>query len=278
MEYPTRRRSVGSVGLATLLAATLAGCYASAAPPVPWDGARATASAVPLAAVEADPSEVVPQLSDLASGTVIATGSFNDRGVTGQINITANGADNGFDVTLTGMQPVPPAGSSLEFNALPAAASDGELQDGFSYYRYDLISQVPDQTFSTPSAGYGGFETNDPRFMRTAVIWVAPQGAPVGLGSVVATAALTWDLPHMGPGPEVDDHGAAEGAHGQAARADDGTPISYRIAAGDTAYGIAARFGITTGDLQWLNPDRFGGRLILADITLNLSRDSRGLR
>ena len=54
--------------------------------------------------------------------------------------------------------------------------------------------------------------------------------------------------------------------------------MSYRVAWGDTPKGITERFGITLRDLEWLNPDRLSGRLVLADITLNLSRESRGLR
>jgi len=278
MRQTRSRRLVGSIGVATLLAAIVTGCAASAAHPGSSNAASATASAVPTTAAGTDTAEQVPLLSDLAPGTLIATGEFSGRGTTGQIQIKANGEGHGFDVTLTDIQPIPPAGTSLELNALPPTASDLELQKGFSYYRYDPLSQVPDQTYSTPSTGYGGFETNDPRFMRTAVIWAAPPGAPIGLGSVVATAALTWDLPNMSPGPEVADHGSAEGARGQVALAADGTPLSYRIASNDTAKGIAARFGITTDDITWLNPDRAGGRLILADITINLSRESRGLR
>jgi hypothetical protein len=99
-----------------------------------------------------------------------------------------------------------------------------------------------------------------------------------GLGSVVATAALTWDLPNMKANSVVSDRGPAEGARCQVTVPDDGTPVNYRIASNDTAYGIAARFGITTDTLEWLNPDRFGERFILANITINLSSDSRGLR
>ena len=114
--------------------------------------------------------------------------------------------------------------------------------------------------------------------MRTAVIWAAPSGWPIGLGSVVATAPLTWDLPDMNPGLEVVDHGAAEGAYGQVGLAANGAPMSYASPGATRRMGITERFGITLRDLEWLNPDRLSGRLVLADITLNLSRETRGLR
>jgi len=263
--------------VATLLAAILTGCTAPAAHPGPSEVSNA-ATPAPTAIAEEDTVKKVPRLSDVAPGTVIATGEFNGEGTTGKIQIKANGADHGFDVTLTGLLPVPPTGTSLELNSLPSTASEWDLQHGFSYYRYDALSQESNQTFSTPSVDYGGFETNDPRFMRTAVIWAAPPGAPIGLGSVIATAALTWDLPNMTAGPTVTDHGSAEGARGQVSNGGDGTPVSYLIAPNDTENAIAARFGITPDDLEWLNPDRFGSRLNLANITINLSMDSRGLR
>ncbi|WP_344294826.1 LysM domain-containing protein [Agromyces neolithicus] len=222
--------------------------------------------------------EQAPRLSDLAPGTLIATGAFDDRGTTGRIEIRANGAASGFDVTLAGISPAPAAGMTLELNSLPPDSSDAELKSGFSYYRYDSLAQVSDQTFRVPSPGYGGFESNDPSYMRTAVIWAPAAGSDFGFDNVVSTAPLTWDLPDMNPGLEVVDHGAADGAAGQATLAADGAPIGYRVARGDTSAGIMARFGITMEDLEWLNPDRDRNRLVLADITLNLAPGSRGLR
>lgn len=281
MTRKSTRRWVRSIGVATVLAMITAGCAIAGAHSVAADPPSTPSSAVQVAGAEPVDTSVpkrMPGLSDLASGTLIATGEFGGRGTTGRIEIRTNGTDQGFDVALTGISPVPPGAASLELNALPPTASDSELQQGFSYYRYDPLQQVPEQSFSTPSAGYGGFESNDPTFMRTAVIWAAPPGWPIGLGSVVATAPLTWDLPDMNPGLEVVDHGAAEGAYGQVGLAADGAPMSYRVAWGDTPKGITERFGITLRDLEWLNPDRLSGRLVLADITLNLSRESRGLR
>jgi hypothetical protein len=274
MKRTRNGRFGGYVGVATLLAVAMTGCGVSPSRSVHADAA---ATAKPLATARTVTAEHLPRLSSLAPGTVIATGSFSG-GTTGRIEIKANGADHGFDVSLTGLYPAPAAGTSLELNAEPPTASDTAFKEGFSYYRYDPLGQVSDQTFSGPSAGYGGFETNDPRYLRTAVIWSAPSGTPIGLGSIVATAALTWDLPTMSPGPEIADHGPAEGARGKVVLADDGAPISYRIASSDTANGIATRFGITTDDLKWLNPDRYSGRLVLADITINLSRELRGIR
>lgn len=272
-------RLVGSIGIATLLAAILTGCVVAAVHPSPSVAASATARAAPSTSAGTPTAAPVPRLSDLAPGTLIATGEFRSPGAAGKIQIKANGFD-GFDVILTGLRPVPIAGTTIEFNALPSTASDRQLQYGFSYYRSEPLSQVPDQNFSIPGQAEGGFKADNPSYMRTAVIWAAPPGSPTGHGSVFATAALTWDLPTMKTVPKVADHGSAEGARGQVGLAGDGTPVSYRIVGNDTVGEISARFGITADDLQWLNPDRLGlaGGSILADSTINLSGDSRGLR
>lgn len=270
------RRWAQSVGVAMLLTATLAGCASGLTPPP--SGVDNAAAVESQESGEASAPDPLPRLSDLTVGTVIATGEFGGRGTTGRIEIRANGADHGFDVALIDISPAPAAGTSLELNALRSTASDEELQQGYSYYRYDPLAHASAQTFSTPGAGYGGFESNDPTYMRTAVIWAAVPGTPIGLGSVVATAPLKWDLPDMNPTLRVVDAGAANGANGQVGLAGDGTPITYQVARGDTSAGITERFGITTDGLEWLNPDRLPSRLILADITLNLARDQRGLR
>ncbi|GGI48289.1 hypothetical protein GCM10010932_29770 [Agromyces flavus] len=264
------------MGIAVVLLTSLVGCSATGPRTAPVDAVVGTSEARPEIASE--PTETRPRLSDLAPGTIVATGDFDSRGVTGRIEIKANGTDEGFDVALIGISPLPPVGTSLELNALPATATDAELQQGFSFYTYDALRGSADQTFSMPGAGYGGFETNDPSYMRTAVIWAAPPGAPIGLGSVVATAQLTWDLPDMNQGLELVDRGTADGARGAVTVGSDGTPSTYRVARGDTPEGITERFGITMEDLEWLNPDRLTTRLVLADLTINLSRDARGLR
>lgn len=283
VDASTRRR-IGLLGIALLVSAAAVGCTWLDDEPVSEAAATAASSsstATDDAAATGDSDlvdrERTPMLSDLAPGSVIATGAFSGE-ATGRIEIRANGSDRGFDVALAAVDPAPPPGASLELNALPSKASESDLRSGYSYYRYDPLEQARDQTFATPAPGYGGFETNDPSYMRTAIIWAAQPGASIGFGSIVATADLTWHLPDMNPGLDIVDHGSTDGARGAVTRADDGAPWSYLVAAGDTANGITTRFGITERDLEWLNPDRDRGRLILADVTLNLSRDTRGLR
>ena len=144
------RRLAGSIGIATLLAAILTGCAVVAVRASPSVAASATARAAPSTSTGTPTAAPVPRLSDLAPGTLIATGEFRSPGAAGKIQIKANGLDHGFDVILTGLRPVPVAGTTIEFNALPSTVSDTQLQDGFSYYRYEPLSQVPDQNFSTP--------------------------------------------------------------------------------------------------------------------------------
>ncbi|WP_430646507.1 LysM peptidoglycan-binding domain-containing protein [Agromyces sp. GXS1127] len=274
------RRWIAAFGLVAALAMAATGCSSrGVAPSTTVMTAPAEPSAEPADASPAveTSDERMPRLSDLRPGTVIATGEF-DRGAVGRIEILANGDDRGFDVRLSGLDPAPPQGASLELNAFEPTASDDELRGGYSYYRYDALAPASDQTLTTPGEGYGGFETNDPSYLRTAVVWQALDGTPIGLGSVVATAALTWSLPDMNPGlAEVADRGSTAGARGDVITVD-GRAQGYRVAYGDTASAVTARFGIDERDLEWLNPDRDRGRLLLADVTLNLSREARGLR
>lgn len=269
----TRTLSTALPLAGVLLAFTLAGCTASelATEPAPRNAVSTQAALTPT-------RTPLPSLSDLPIGTLIASGKFDDRGTTGRIEIRASGGDRGFEISLVDMSPVPAVGTSLELNSLPANAGEWDLGEAFSYYRYDPLEQTAEQTFTTPSAGYGGFETNDPTYMRSAVIWGPISGANIGLGSVVATAPLTWDLPNMNPGLLVVDNGYADGAHGSVSAAADGSPASYRIAAGDTPDGITSRFGITENELEWLNPDRDPNNLYDADAIINLSRENRGIR
>lgn len=88
---------------------------------------------------------------------------------------------------------------------------------------------------------------------------------------ILATAPLTWEQPIVRPWVDPVDSGSAEQANGTV----DGT--LYTTAAGDNFDAIAARFGITGPDLEWLNPIRTPGqtRQAYADQVLNLDPDDR---
>jgi len=267
----SRARQAISVSIAALVAIIVVGCAAGPDPdpsPTPRNAATSeTASPV------VPPPPSLPSLSDLPVGTVIATGTFDSRDVTGRIEIRSTERHNGMQITLSEVSPAPPEESTLELNSLPSSASDVEFAQAFSYFVYDVLQATSEQTLTTPGEGYGGFRTNDPGYLRTAVIY-----GTGGFGDVFATAALTWNLPNMNPSLQVTDAGKTEHARGAVTVAEDGTPLAYRVAAGDTLLAITARFGITGPQLGWLNPDRSASRLILADLTLNLSRENRGLR
>ncbi|MFD5863580.1 hypothetical protein ACFWGP_01380 [Agromyces sp. NPDC127015] len=280
MDRLTVRRALRSAATAAALAFMLTGCIPAAGDARPVTSAPPTDSAAAFGDAEHEPdAEAAPQsIAGLAPGTVLATGEFHDRGTSGAIELRANGTPSGFEVVLTGISPAPTAGMTLELNSEPSTATREVLKEGFSYYRYDPLATTADQAFRVPTPGTGGFVTNDPSYLRTAVLWAPAAGAERGFDEVVATAPLTWNLPDLNPGLRVVDHGAAEGATGEAVLDDDGTPLRYRIAAGDTSIGVTARFGVTVDDLRWLNPDRAGSKLLLADRWLNLSREDRGLR
>jgi hypothetical protein len=74
----------------------------------------------------------------------------------------------------------------------------------------------------------------------------------------IATAPLTWTLANPRPTLRPTDFGARSGARGIVTSAS-GIPASYLVAVDDTYADIAARFGISIDDLEYLNPDRAQG-------------------
>ncbi|NEN04715.1 LysM peptidoglycan-binding domain-containing protein [Diaminobutyricibacter tongyongensis] len=69
----------------------------------------------------------------------------------------------------------------------------------------------------------------------------------------IATAPLTWTLANPRPSLRPTDFGARSGARG-VVTSNSGVPASYLVAVDDTYTDIAARFGISIDDLEYLNP------------------------
>ena len=141
MKQGEPRPGVRLIGVAVLLATALTGCATDPQPPA-VETTPSVRSVAEADGAETTAPEPAPRLSDVAPGTIIASGAFEGRGATGRIEITANGSAHGFDVALTGVAPLPPEGATLELNSLPDTASDDELRSGFSYYRYEKLAAV----------------------------------------------------------------------------------------------------------------------------------------
>ena len=95
------------------------------------------------------------------------------------------------------------------------------------------------------------------------------------MASNVASAILDWKIPDMRPGLMIEDSGKTGGANGDVTLVD-GEPVTYTITRDDLLPEIAARFGVTVDDLNYLNPT---GSTSVPPLwtgdTINLSKDHR---
>jgi LysM repeat protein len=88
---------------------------------------------------------------------------------------------------------------------------------------------------------------------------------------------VTWSIPARKSNVHPVDGGARTGATGSVtATTPSGAPSRYRVAVGDTADLVAARFGIPSDYLVWLNDGRDvfdQRRQLYSGVTLNLDPD-----
>lgn len=138
-------------------------------------------------------------------------------------------------------------------------ASDPCIDTGV---RYGVGQVDPDlnPTFLGPGDAH---ETGDPTFLRTVYVGAnLGESSPTGLDgrpclvTIVASGPIAWI---EGPNrPWLDglaDDGPRTGARGAAVARADERAGTYGVVEADRAGDIAARFGITVDDLQYLNPN-----------------------
>jgi hypothetical protein len=89
-------------------------------------------------------------------------------------------------------------------------------------------------------------------FTSVLVIGFREVGSDGCTQPILATGELTWNQPVVRPWVDPVDSGPADGASGPV----DGS--LYTTAPGDIWSAVAARFGIDSDDLTWLNPIRAG--------------------
>jgi hypothetical protein len=164
---------------------------------------------------------------------------------------------------------------------LVTALADGDVtidQCGEPNVWADSFAVFPD---SSPTA-YAPFEatyySDDPSFFRHLLIVEPGRMGEACTQPILALATLEWEVPVTRPWIEVDDSGPVSGAQG-GVLVDGGRPLVYRTAAGDMWDAIAARFGLTSDDLTYLNPIRLGNSepgVAYADQLLNLDPTNRG--
>jgi len=215
-----------------LAAAGVAGCT-QAAPPV---------EPTPAASAAAPPA--------VAPGTVVATGSF-EGATTGRLQVIAV-AGRAFEVRLEGFSTARAAPYSLLLSPYPLTDSLTCLD----LFAFDL--GTPQGAEGTYPLGSMERWQGDPSFLDGAVLGQYIESDHLAndcMATIVARAPLTWTIPDLRPGLVVVDSGSTVGAMGPVAL-EAGEPATYTVAAHDILGEIAARFGITTHDLLYLNPAR----------------------
>jgi LysM repeat protein len=210
---------------------------------------------------------------------VMASGSFrsSDGTTSGQFEIT-NSAGR-FTLSVTHF-------TSTFTGELLISLSDADVAVGACGENLSLPIEFGDQIgryngglsedISGPNSGWG-----DPSFLVNLVVMKYPTAGVVHGGCaqpILALAPIAWRIPETHPNLVVHDTGVRNAAWGTAV-SKKGKPFSYLTHQGDTWSSIAARFGMTSSDLTWLNPVRHGGSKSNEAYTgqsLNLSPTNRG--
>jgi hypothetical protein len=94
--------------------------------------------------------------------------------------------------------------------------------------------------------------------------------------SKMGVADLSWTRPAAYLSVHAVDHGEAPAARG-VVHERGGHPVSYDVAPDDQLASVAARFGLTAGEVLYLNPRRTepSSTMLYADETLNLDTNDR---
>lgn len=259
------RTTTTAAATGTLLAALLlTGCTAFSGDdplPTPTGHAAPTTTATPRAAEGPDgTSQTVTDRQAVPAGTVVAeTDAVSRSGETAvHVRVVAN--DRGdFTAELSGYRTTQPQPMSLEFRrglAQPGDGWDGAALDRVAW----AADEQPPATVTLADAGAY------PDWVHSVVL--VPAASDSGddadrpwVGTVLGVGALQWSIPDPHPDLRVVAGAARPGAYGYAFDAADealtgttGTPVRYRVTRGDDRATVLERFGLTSDELDWLNP------------------------
>ncbi|WP_291046330.1 LysM domain-containing protein [Herbiconiux sp.] len=303
-----RLRAVALGGLVTASALVLLAACTSGAAPGDGTGAAATPPrtsasepADPVAGADADApgaagdaavaaASWVPE--PLPGNAVLATGTFEspDAAVTGNIAVVTDAA-RVVEIVLTdfALDPEVAAGAAPQMTLLSEPI--GEIgcydTDGYSFQPTPLTGDLEQRMTMGP---VDDVPTGDPSFLDQAVIYL-PVGPDLSAespeeprvdgcyGDTIAIADLEWLTPQ--DLPELADSGIRSGATGEVGTDADDALSVYVVSEGDSLGQIAARFGVSTEAVLYLNAGRIGPGGLLEDGTvyageaLNLSQAAR---
>ena len=219
-----------------------------------------TVAALLLAGCTLAPEPVVsptPTKAEIALPTpavgVVGSGDLNGM----PFDITWDGND----FALTGLAGMPEG--TLEVSSAQAVV--GECTPGYS-----LVFGLP---FPVPIPLATAEITRDVTFLNSVSLVGEYTNDCYGY-PVLSTAPIVWSMKPLYTDLVVVDSGDTGGARG-IVTLDGETPVSYQVNQGDVLQEIAARFGLTTDQLVWLNPHRSNQETVYKDETLNLSPSRR---
>lgn len=247
--------------IAPVLLVSLVGCGAFGPTPIQPDPVETGAAAEETPTPSAVPYPEAPD-------GVVATGNFESSAVatSGVITITKRGDKfilklDDFDTDFDGQM-------SFVLSDIPVTAT--MCGEGGHYQ----IARSLSGTTIVPALTVREV-TDDPSFLTTASVIQDPVGATINdcTSAFLGTATLDWTLPDLRPVLVLEDSGSRAGAHGVITKDGD-----YLTTSGDVWGEVAARFGITPDELEWLNPIRPTRKKGVAydDEVLNLSKSQRG--
>lgn len=231
---------------AAALALTLGGCAAvepgATAAPAPASSERAGATA--------SSSAVEP--AELPNGVI---GRATLVGADGSVAVSVEVSRSGDDLLEIRSLPAPGldlARTELLLAPRPLADDATCFDEGL---RYGLGTPVEGEPARWGVADLG---EGDPSFLDEAVLVRGPAEATAEtecFADIVARGPIEWTFTPLRTGLVASDAGATGGARGDAT-VEDGVPVAYTVARDDLIEEVAARLGITAGDLLYLNPDR----------------------
>ncbi len=224
---------------AVAVSVLLTGCVA-----VPGNEPSAAARAGVVATPTPQPWPALPR-------GVLATGTF-EGGAEGDVEIRNQGDDmltlhiDGFRIAFERFSGI----GALSYPTYPSAeCGSRHLRWEFGYESLESVSETYES--AVPLSGFSG----DPSVIRELIIrdQDAPSWDDECAAPPAAKAVLNWTYEPLRASLVPDDSGVTGGAEGEATSVD-GEIVTYTVAPNDLIEEVAARFGMTADDIEYLNP------------------------
>lgn len=237
-------RIIAACGGLTCLAVLLTGCTAgepvNASPPTPVVSGEAAPTTPPGA------TETVP------IGTIGSGALTSDNGTTGVVRFGFDGKLLTLDIDDLVSPTAVTVQAMVAVHALPASQTCFDRGPRIAFGIFD-------GGLGTGNSGDLSIFSGDPSGIDQVILVTTPAEPFTAdldcLATVVARADIDWTFPPLRSHLAPLDSGATGGARG-ATEAIDGRPAAYTVAPNDLIEEVATRFGISVGDLFYLNDSR----------------------